>query len=165
MEWIRVSTYNIPLIYLISLMLGDQLVLYYGFFHRSVKWWNRCFFHLLDLSLVNSHILYKAATSSRMTQLDFRLSIAKSLLEGLECPCQHHHEPSPQLPVRLTERAFPEPIPGGKRADCKVCSVRAAGQRLQTLYRCKLCHTPLCMYPCFERYHTYTSNHNNQQYI
>ena len=145
---------NIPLIYLISFMLGDQLVIYYGFSHRSVKWWKRCFFHLLDLSLVNSHILYKAVTSSRITQLDFRLSVAKSLLEGLERPRQRHHEPSPQLPVRLTERAFPEPIPGGKRADCKVCSVRVAGQRHQTAYRCKLCHTPLCMYPCFERYHT-----------
>ena len=107
---------NIPLIYLISFMLGDQLVIYYGFSHRSVKWWKRCFFHLLDLSLVNSHILYKAVTSSRITQLDFRLSVAKSLLEGLERPRQRHHEPSPQLPVRLTERAFPEPIPGEQTA-------------------------------------------------
>ena len=100
---------NISLIYLISFMLGDQLVLYYGFSHRSVKWWKRCFFHLLDLSLVNSHILYKAVTSSRITQLDFRLSVAKSLLEGLERPRQRHHEPSLQLPVRLTERASPSP--------------------------------------------------------
>ena len=60
-----------------------------------------------------------------------------------------HHEPAPELPLRLTERAFPEPIPGGKRADCKVCSVRVAGQRHQTVYRC---HTALCLYPCFERF-------------
>ena len=89
-----------------------------GFSHRSVKWWKRVFFHLLDLT---RHILYKAATSSNITQLDFRLSVAKDLIEGLERPHHRHHEPAPKLPLRLTERAFPEPIPGGKRADCKVC--------------------------------------------
>ena len=126
---------------------GDQLVLYYVFSHRSVKWWKRVFFHLLDLSLVNSHILYKAATSSRITQLDFRVAVAKSLQEGLERPRHRHHEPAPELHIRLTERAFPEHIPGGKRADCKVCSVRDIGERHQTAYRYKLCYTPLCLYP------------------
>ena len=41
---------------------------------------------------------------------------------GLERPRQRHYEPSPQLPVRLTERTFPEPIPGGKRA-CRLQSL------------------------------------------
>ena len=95
------------------------MVLYYGFAHRSVKWWKRVFFHLLDLTLVNSHILYKAATSSRMTQLGFRLSVAKSLIEGLERPSHRHHAAAPELPLCLTERAFPKPIPNGKRADGK----------------------------------------------
>ena len=135
-------------------LAGDQLVLYYGFSHRPVKWWKRVFFHLLDVTLVNSHILYKAATQKNMSQLDFRISVAKGLFEGLERPHHRHHPPAPQLPLRLTQRAFPEPIPGGKRSDCKVWSVRGAGQRHQTGYRCKLCHTPLCLYPCFERYHT-----------
>ena len=137
------------------LLTGDQLILYYGFSHRSVKWWKRAFFHLFDLALVNSHILFQVATSSKMTQLEFRTSVATSLLEGLERPRRRHHATATELPVRLTERAFPEPIPEGKkRQDCKVCSVRGAGQRHQTGYRCKLCHTPLCLYSCFERYHT-----------
>ena len=117
-------------------LTGDQILLYYGFSHRSVKWWKRVFFHLLDVALVNSHILYKAATQSRMTQLDFRLSVAKTLTEGLERPRHRHHSPAPQLPVRLTETAFPEPIPNGKRADCKVCSIRGAGQCHQMGYSC-----------------------------
>ena len=69
---------------------GDQLLLYYEFSHRSVKWWKRVFFHLLDLTLVNAHILFKAATGSRMSQLDFRSSVATSLLEGLERPRKRH---------------------------------------------------------------------------
>ena len=131
------------------------MLLYYGFSHRSVKWWKRAFFHLLDLALVNSYVLYKAVNkTSKMKQLQFRLSVAKSLTEGLERPRHCHHPPELDLPTRLTERAFPEPIPESKRADCRVCSVRGVGQRHQTGYRCKLCHTPLCLHPCFERYHT-----------
>ena len=135
-------------------LTGDQMILYYGFAHRSVKWWKRLFFHLLDVALVNSHILFKMATSSHMTQLDFRLAVAQGLVEGHEQHHRRHHTPAPDIPLRLTERAFPEPIPEGKRQDCRVCSNRGAGQRHQTGYRCKLCHAPLCLYPCFERYHT-----------
>ena len=130
------------------------MLLYYGFAHRSVKWWKRVFFHLLDLALVNSYILYKTVTKSKMKQLQFRIAVAKSLTAGLERPRHRLHPPEIDLPTRLTERAFPEPLPDGRRADCRVCSVRGAGQRHQTGYRCKLCHTPLCLYPCFERYHT-----------
>ena len=129
------------------------MVQYYRFSHRSVKWWKRAFFHLLDVALVNSHILYNAATSSRITQLEFRIAVATSMVEGLKHPHHRHHTYVPELPVRLTERAFPEPIPEGKRVDCKVCSVREAGKRHTTGYRCMLCYTPLCLYPCFERYH------------
>ena len=38
---------------------SDQLLSYYGFSHRTVKWWRRAFFHLLDLSVVNAYILYR----------------------------------------------------------------------------------------------------------
>ena len=60
---------------------GDQLLMYYGFPHRSVKWWKRVFFHLLDHSIVNSHILFKTATGSKMTLLEFRSSVATSLID------------------------------------------------------------------------------------
>ena len=112
------------------------------------------FFHLLDVSVVNSHLLFRSVTGSRMSQLDFRLAVAKSLTEGLERPRPRRSAGSRELPVRLTERPFPEPVPEGKRPDCVVCSNRGVGQRPQTGYRCKVCHTPLCLYPCFERYHT-----------
>ena len=140
-----------------SPLSGDQLVLYYGFSHRSVKWWKRVFFHLLDVSLVNAQIVFKTATHSNISQLEYRIAVAQGLLEDF----QRHHlpEPAAMLPGRLTERAFPEPLPDGKRADCKVCSNRAVGERHQTKYRCKLCHTPLCIYPCFEKYHTLKDYH------
>ena len=60
------------------LCTGD---LYYG-----LKWWKRVFLYLLDLTLVNTHILYKTATGSKITQLNFRIPVATSLLQGLEAP-------------------------------------------------------------------------------
>ena len=40
------------------------------------------FFHLLDMSVVNSHILFKLATGSKISQLDFRLAVACKRADG-----------------------------------------------------------------------------------
>ena len=104
--------------------------------------------------MVNSHLLFKLVTGSRISQLDFRVAVAKSLTEGLEHPRPSRSAGSRELPVRLTERSFPVTVPEGKRPDCVVCSNRGVGQRHQMGYRCKVCHIPLCLYPCFEHYHT-----------
>ena len=37
---------------------SDQLLSYYGFSHRTVKWWRRGFFHLIDLAVVNSCVIH-----------------------------------------------------------------------------------------------------------
>ena len=34
---------------------ADQMILYYGFAHCSIKWWKRVFFHILDTAIVNAH--------------------------------------------------------------------------------------------------------------
>ena len=103
---------------------GNQLLLYYGFSHRSVKWWKWIFFHLFDLSLVNSHILFKTSTGSRMMLLDFRTSVAKSLIEGMENPCKPLVASAPELQAWITERAFSEPISDKCWANCKAFSDR-----------------------------------------
>ena len=130
------------------------MILYYGYAHRSLKWWKRIFFHLVDMSIVNAHVLHNATAPSRLTQLEFRIAVAKGLLQGYEVARQRNRRGDCGLPLRLTERAFPEPIPDGKRADCLVCSQRGKGGRHQTRMRCKGCKAPLCVHPCFERYHT-----------
>ena len=80
--------------------ISDQLVRYYGYphrlhnnniiinnhnnfnLHRSIKWWKRLFYHLLDLSIVNANILYNEVSIKQMTQLDFRVAIISSLLKN-----------------------------------------------------------------------------------
>ena len=94
-------------------------------FSRSTRWWKRVFFHLLDLSMVNAYILCNI-TNVPITQLQFRTSIASSLLEGHTQRVERRHfAPTTILPLRLSERPFPEKIPSTSastgRPQCEVC--------------------------------------------
>ena len=49
-------------------MLGvdklDQFARYYSFLHKSVKWWRKVFFWMLEVTVVNSYIIYKKLAMS-----------------------------------------------------------------------------------------------------
>ena len=137
---------------------SDQLIRYYGYPHRSIKWWKRVFFHLLDLSILNANILYNQTANNNMSQLDFCVAVVSSLLTGHSPRAvNRHYAPTTELPMRLSERPFIERIPSetahGGRPRCKLCTSRGKN-RSQTKYRCKICKTPLHCEPCFEIYHT-----------
>lgn len=62
---------------------GDQLLSYYGFPHRTQKWWRRAFFFLMDAAIVNSYIMYcQKAEGRRMSHELFRIELAKVLLRS-----------------------------------------------------------------------------------
>eukprot|EP00731_Ephydatia_muelleri_P005757 Em0003g5a len=109
--------------------LSDQLVLNYGYSHRQIKWWKRVFFHLIDLALVNSNIMYNSVNKQQLTQMEFRIAVAKGLLVGHTRQQAQHYNIAPQLPTRLTEHPVIERIPNdapyGLR--CEVC--RAQGKK------------------------------------
>ena len=114
-------------------------------------------FHILDLSLVNANILYNLTAPKPLTHMEFRLAVAASLLEGhIPRTDRRISATTRVLPLRMTERPFPECIPHDtKYGGCPQCEVcRARGKRSQTRYRCKLCKTPLHINDCFEIYHT-----------
>ena len=79
---------------------ADQMVLYYGFAHRSVKWRKRVFFHILDTAIVNAHIIYNACSDVKLTQLEFRRAVAEGLLSVYEVAKARRHSQDPQLPVQ-----------------------------------------------------------------
>lgn len=114
-------------------------------------------YHLLDLSIVNANILYNEVSEKQMSQLDFRIALISSMLEGHSPHIQHrYYATNRELPTRLSERPFPEKIvpdtPHGGRPQCEVC--RARGKRSQTRYQCTVCKTPLHIDNCFQIYHT-----------
>ena len=131
---------------------GDQMVLCYVFSHKSIKWWKKI---VSFTSLVNAYLLYLTSGNNKHTQLEFQQDVSKYLLDGYEQQRAHKTPRAPEIPLRLTEtRPFLEPTDSGTCPDCRVCSDRAVGRRYQTQYRFKGCKTPLCPYPCMERYHT-----------
>ena len=147
---------------------SDQLLSYYGFPHRTVKWWRRAMFHLLDMAVVNAYIMYTTSTQSsrKRTHEQFRIELAKELLlqssidVGEDVPLSHGRLQRPLPPQsRLTERHFPDnltcAVPGKKRqTECTVCSRKRGRGRKTTTYMCKQCKLPMCITPCFELYHT-----------
>ena len=84
---------------------GDQLMSYYGFSHRTVKWWRRAFFHLFENAIVNSYILYRLSVQDgrKMDHKQFRIELAKQLLANADHqigPPSRHLNGLP--PARLT---------------------------------------------------------------
>ena len=58
----------------------DQLRQTYGRDKRSVKWWHRLFFGMVDMTLVNSYVIYMKANSTKLTFFDFKRQVAQGLL-------------------------------------------------------------------------------------
>ena len=147
-------------------MLGvdklDQLVSYYSFLHKSVKWWRKVFFWLLEASVVNSYVIYKDHCASNgitpKAHLAYRRSLVDELTKGLRQTSTAHSRTRTRIipaPERL--QSIPHFLrKENNRLDCYVCSKRGAGQRHLTYFRCETCldNPPLCPIECFKLYHT-----------
>lgn len=134
--------------------LADQFSAYYNFVRRTLKWWRKLMFWLLEVSIVNSYLLYKQAHRGRcLPHIDFRRKLVEGLLRDLPLgPLRHqatHSAPSDQ---RFLGRHYLDK--GQSRRRCVVCSNRG-GQRHDTVFFCKTCTDAPPLHPavCFERYH------------
>ena len=148
-------------------MLGvdkiDQLVSYYSFLHKSVKWWRKVFFWFLEVSVVNSYIIYKEQAKTSGNKFISHLAYRRKLIEMLTEPLRSTSSATPHRARRAQNLERLQPTTrhflqrGNKRRDCYVCSEREeGGTRHLTLYECKTCteHPALCPAPCFQNYHT-----------
>ena len=137
---------------------ADQLLSYYGFSHRMVKWWRRTFYHLLEVAIVNAYIMYKQQPGVTVDHKMFRVKMAVQLLQqgGTSLPTPSLHPPPA---ARLVERHFLERIPpratrAAAQLECVVCSFTRGRGRKTTTFCCKQCRLALCVVPCFELHHT-----------
>lgn len=141
-------------------MLGvdklDQMGTYYSFTHKSVKWWRKVFFWLLEATTINSFILFKTAngiTTPKDHHIRFRRRLIQALVEPLTSTNRRESRA-----VHRIERLRPVPHfskKGDKWKDCCVCSVRQI-KRCTTKHTCETCsdHPALCPGKCFKLYHT-----------
>lgn len=156
--------------------LNDQLLNYYSFLRKTLKWSKKLLIHLFNMVILNAHILNKHYGSEKLTHDDYRDKLVKYLLhEGMKC----YKIPLPPVlsrrigrrsvddcnEKRLAERHFPTNIPGGegrkRKRPCRPCFVcnRLPGLEVQvtikrTSFWCEDCGKPLCISPCFQLYHT-----------
>lgn len=143
---------------------ADRSIATYGINKRSKKWWHRIFWHFIDVSIVNSYILYKLTFPNRqMTLKDFRLSVVDGLLKcpdrrGRGRPKSEQKLPKNKLVISEEFRKsgashMPAVLTTGYRR-CHLCST--AEKETRTKFYCKKCDVPLCIREdgnCFEKHH------------
>jgi hypothetical protein len=73
---------------------------------KSRKWYFRLFYHMLDLTVINSWILFKKVTHKKISQKDFRKELAQTL-----CQLGKNISPKRGRPSSSsTELAYPKKI-------------------------------------------------------
>ena len=137
------------------------------FDHKSLKWWKKIFFALIEVSFVNTMITYINRDNDNMTAAEKnaidrnakRVEIIESLLEDYQRkPNKRGRQFSNPPPMRIVERHFdginPNRLADGKaqRLECIVCKP-PAGKKCRTTNWCKQCRVAVHRYECFERLH------------
>jgi hypothetical protein len=129
---------------------------------RTWKWTKKLFFHLFDLAVLNSYILYSSCGCKKISHRDFRLNPVRNDLAQAR---QERNVPRPIIRppvastqvVRLEESSRKHwPIPSATRRRCRVCSGR--GDTRKVSVKCQRCDVALCTdRKCFLDYHTKTN--------
>lgn len=132
---------------------------------KTLKWYKKLFFHLVDLVVVNAHAMYKVKTGQHITLASFQLELIRQLIAKYQ---KEEKQPkggrpsSGDIPDRLKGRHFPQlvpPVPGGKQNSQRICYVCKHSEirpkkRRDSRYFCPDCNVGLCIVPCFELFHT-----------
>lgn len=152
----------------------NQMVENYKVPIKTLKWWKKLIFHIINVSIVNSYIIYKECckAATPMLQRNFRRKLVEQLIQTSgENSAAHVGRPAPRILERLTGRHFLDRLEEGGKSlhrQCIVCGpaeremlppMRSGEKRPSrcghmTSYKCKQCNVPLCITPCFEIYHT-----------
>ena len=131
----------------------------YSINRRTWKWTKKLFFHLFDLTILNSHILFSSLGGKKISHRGFRNTLMWNLL------AQAGHGRNVQRPVgrpptavtqvlRLEERDRQHwPIPSATRRRCRACSAKGVTRNVSMI--CEKCDVALCCdTTCFREYHT-----------
>ena len=137
---------------------GDRMANSYSINRRTWKWTKKLFFHLFDLAILNSCILFSSLGGKKISHRDFRNTLMWNLL------AQAGHERNVQRPVgrppaaadplpRFEERGRKHwPIPSVTRRRCRMCSEKGVARNVKM--KCQRCDVGLCCNStCFRDYH------------
>lgn len=129
----------------------DQLLSYYPCEKKTLRWYKKLGVHVLQMLLINSYLLYRKFTKSKMTMYDFRLNIIDKLV-----PPKATLPTTPITKNRHNPKKNPQG-PKGKAAISRRCTWcwNQIKRRRNTSYHCPVCvGTPyLCIGDCFKNFH------------
>lgn len=157
-----ISDYNL---YMGGVDLTDQHLSYYSLTtRRSIKWWKKVFWRLIDICIVNAWIIYHTNypdDKKIKSHKDFRLKLIDELVQPLldlkaspNCPAHLRgtgRAKKYSSEVRLNGKHFPKKHSQRKR--CVVCN-RHKNVDKKTQNYCEKCDAFLCFGKCFEVFHT-----------
>ena len=154
----------------------DQMISYYPFTRKTVKWTKKFVMYLFSIAMYNSFVLFTAAKGGqKKSLLPFLLSIVQSWGKLRDVRAQEEdgaaasasqpdtsraqraprHDPESRLSVSLGRHELVQIPVSGKtlrpQKRCRVCS--HAGVRRETRFVCKECNVPMHS-ECFHKYHT-----------
>ena len=146
----------------------DQKRGYYSVSLRSRRWWLRLFYFCLDASIVNAHILHSSVHPDEcLSQLQFRVNLFRGLVcnysskvrrTSLEINFvrrrQHKADRKPTgVPdnVRTCSVGVHMSVELPKFQRCRLCSTKTHNKRSKI--QCSTCRIPLCVVPCFDKFH------------
>jgi len=137
---------------------GDRMANSYSINRRTWKWTKKLFFHLFDLAILNSYILFSSMGGKKISHSNFQDILLGNLL------AQAGHELNVQRPIGRPPAAttqvirFEEhgrkywPISSAMRRWCLMCAGK--GVTRNVLVICKRCDVALCCdRSCFKDYH------------
>lgn len=142
---------------------ADHLCTSYKFARKSLKWWRKMFFWLIEVAGVNSFILYniwqRQNNKNAEIQLNYRLKLITQLVGNVHNRNRCRGRPSTKdMSEPLNNKTpFIDQLPDKKAKDCAVCSKRKSpGGRKTTVFYCKSCTRKPGLHPkqCFELYHS-----------
>lgn len=160
--------------YMSGIDRSDQMVSYYSCPRKTIFWYKKVIFHLLDLTVWNSFFLYQKIHNTKISFIDFREMLIKTLI-GIDPNIKDGralikfspvHTPQQNASAEnhgnvVNNQHFQECIPCPENYNrnryflrCKQCS--KDGKRKETSFRCKTCpeKPAICPGSCFELWHT-----------
>lgn len=127
----------------------DQLMAYYPVERKTLRWYKKIGLHIIQLLLINSHILFNKFSGKKMTLQKFRIAVLEKLLPEAPSPLQGRvqleHIPSKISVTNEKGRTL--------RKKCRICTSKKL--RKDTVYHCLACNDEpgLCLGACFQDYH------------
>ncbi|GFO17391.1 PiggyBac transposable element-derived protein 4-like [Plakobranchus ocellatus] len=134
----------------------DHLRANYTIQRPGHRWWRYFVWFLIDVSLVNSYILFKMCRKSAISHKQFRLTVAKQLVGGYSMRSHRARQKEiTELDRTQAQHHTRTVFPGRSRA-CRLCSKRKlktrAGRAKETRDGCAECQIYLHK-DCFWQYH------------